>query len=126
MKSAIDVLVAVQGEPVPANCVKYKPPRGLEFVWANSTVGAMHGAFQAKEDGTLLQVSRVMVFGPRSALVAGGVQGLQRDAKLTALDYSDWAIDVNESLWGPEYVRLALVRRPISRFEEQEEKSVLR
>jgi hypothetical protein len=126
MHSAIDVLIAVQGESGGQACVKYKPAKGAEFVWDGSTPGAEHGAWTTTDSGSLLKVTRVMVFGPVKPLIAGGVTELERDARLTALGKSDWSIDTAESMWGPEYVRLALVRRPVSRFEEQEARAAIR
>lgn len=118
MHAATEVLTAVQGEP---SAVVYRSPGGQPFPWRGASCGAIHGWHEDQLDGgDMLKVFRLAVTGPTADLVAGGVSTLERDAIVEAVGYTDWTVSLAESTWGPNLVRLMLVRRPISRHENME------
>ena len=121
MKPATDARLAIQGDK---NAATYKPTRGLTFPWT-VIIGAERGGFLGMESGDLVKVTRLTVEGPTGTLVANRITELQRNATVTVLA-KEWAIDLNESVWGPELVRLGLFRRVITEHEELTADATLR
>lgn len=116
MRSGAELLFAVQGD---AAAVYYQPDGRAAFAWPGASAGAERGGIEELESGDLVKVTRRTVTGPTAALIAQQVTGLERMARVQ-LAGVEWAIDLVESWWGPEIVRLGLLRRPITRQTEME------
>lgn len=117
---AAELLIAVQGE----EGVTYQPPGGgPEFAWPGCIVGAIqHGIEEHENSGDLWKVTRRIVHGPRAVLVAAGVTELHREA-IIRVDGVAWNLDLTDSSWGAELVRVTLIRRPIARRAQMEDRS---
>lgn len=115
MSHALDVLIAVQGQ----SGVTYAPRNEQPFSWHGCIVGAERSAIEEHESGDLLKVLRLDVHGPTTELVRRGVTKLDREATVS-YGGQTWNVDLLESTWGPNMVRLGLIRRPIARHTEME------
>lgn len=122
MRSGADLLTALQGD---AEAVKYKPPDGTLFIWTGASAGTQQGGYQHQDNGDVLRVTRCVVQGPTAVLLAKGVREIEREAVLAVWGL-DWSIDAQESQWGPLVVRLGLVRRPIARHQELDDRAAVR
>jgi hypothetical protein len=119
MRPASSLLVAVQGEPTG---VKYVPDKTPPFDWPGCIVGSERGGIDETPAGDLVKVIRRSISGPTATLVAKGVKGLDREASVL-IGETNYSIDLAGSLWGPELVRLEIVRRPIARHQDLEDRS---
>ena len=120
MKSASELLFAVQGDAGASGvAVLYKPEVGRAFVWSGSIVGAERGGIEETDGGDLLKVFRMLVTGPTSVLTRNKITQIERTGTVQ-IGTQVWAIDVPESSWGPEIVRLGLIRRIVTQKESME------
>ncbi len=98
--------------------VEYTPPycSPIEF---EGLLISNDGGMEYSESGDVQKVVRAVAKVKTSCLIEKGVTELQRMAIVT-IDEKVWAIDLPRSKWGPELVRLGLIRREISRHQEME------
>jgi hypothetical protein len=123
MRSATDLLIAVQGEKTG---VQYAPAKSPAFDWPGCVVGGEQGGIEENfTSGDLVKVIRRTVSGPASELVKRGVTGLDREASVIVAGTA-YSIDMLTSRFGPELVRLDLTRRPIARHQDMEDRSSVR
>ncbi len=96
----------------------YKTPEGSEFEW-KVLPGQTRGGESYDESTDTVKTIRASLYGSRRDLRAAGVNDLQRNARIT-IDEITWAIELQESHFGAELVRLGLVRKLITRHQEME------
>ncbi len=97
----------------------YSPPQCDAFV-VDCILGEQIGGFEyVPELGDTQKVFRVPARIKTSDMITNGVTSLQKMATAT-VGGLDWSIDAPKSAWGPELVRLGLIRRETSRHEEME------
>lgn len=117
MTHAHAVLIAVQGD----GGIRYYPAGKQSFEWPSAIVGGQRGGIEESGNGDLLKVTRLSVYGSTRELVTRGVTELSREA-VVEVHGLKWAVDVTASSWNPEMVRLELIRRPIARHQELEDR----
>jgi len=119
MRHGNDLYLAVQGEKTG---VKYVVPGREPFDWPNCIVGSERGGIDQTQAGDLIKVLRRQVTGPLEPLTAQGVTGLDRQADVL-VGTTVYSIDLGLSTWGEQLVRLELVRRPIVRHQDLEDRT---
>ncbi len=99
--------------------VVYVTPEGNEVEWLviEANQRGVEQYDQASDD--MVKVIRMQVYGPRATLSARGIAEIQR-AVTVKIGEDEWAVEVGQSDFGPELVKLGLVRKFIARHQEME------
>ncbi len=97
----------------------YSPPQCDAFV-VDCILGSQAGGFEySQQIADWQKVIRVPAHIKTSAMLENSVTALQNNAQVTAGGF-EWTIDTPKSTWGPELVKLGLIRRETVRREEMQ------